>query len=252
MPGRKLVKMRFVSTCTIATASGAGDSDKLNPFDGKIKANSIYNPFNGASSAENADAKGSDRAQGIYRKYRVIRSSLVIESLRTAEQGAGDTAGPLLVGINITQNAADNQRGSNFDADRGVDLSVVGVDLRRDKVLAASGLMKATKPRYFGGWSNYKQHIKCTYKDARFFKGTKTAKEDRTGNLHQDSASAAAFNRPTDPTQLVYFQPWCCDGFATAGTIDQSMSAKIVATYWLVCSERTNNGYDYDDGTYGA
>lgn len=252
MPGRRLVKMRFVSTCTIQPSQTAGESDKLTPFDAKIKANSIYNPFVAASSGENADAKGSDRVQGIYRKYRVVKSSLFIQSLRTGESTTSSSS-PILVGVNLTQNAANNQRGTNFDAERGVDLSVVGVDLRRDKVLAASDLMKSCRPRYFGANPSAFQNIKCKYSDRRFFKGTKTAIEERTGLLHQDSGTAGTFNRPGDPTQVVYFQPWCCDGWTTNGTAGNlAIRAKITATYWLVASERTNNGYDYDDGTYGA
>lgn len=249
--GRRLVKMRFVSTCVISPSTEAAASDKLNPFDGKIKANSVYYPMVSATSAENADAKGSDRAQYIYRKYRVVKSSLVIKSLRSGTVAAG-TNTPILVGVNLCQANANNQRGSNFDADRGVDLSVGGVDLRRDKVLAASGLMKSTRPKYFGANVSDFGFIKCNYSDSRFFKGTKSAKEDRTGLLHTDSAVAGTYNRPADPTQVVYFQPWACDGHAKANTwAGNTILAKVVVTYWCVVSERLNTGYDYDDGTYG-
>lgn len=252
LKGARLVKMKFCHRITIDLNTGANLADQLNPnVDSTIprgyKANSISRPAQYAKNPDVVhDPAGTDEALLMYKRYKVLRSTISIQSVRSIE----GTMDPLMVGINLTENGAnEGATGVGPTAVRGTDLAAVAV--KRDNYRQTPGLIGAGKTNIINSSTATRFKWSATYHASRWNKGRH--KDDLvlqwadlrdTADFNGNAPRAVALDNlgPKDPTQLVYFQPWACHPTAVAGSTATSNPIECLVTlyYEVLVAERAN------------
>lgn len=252
LKGARLVKMKFCHRITMDLSTTTAEADRLHPnVDATVargyKANSISLPAIYAKTPNTTfDANGSDEALLLYKRYKVLRSTISIQSVRSV----GAAMEPLMVGINLTENGANEGAVSTGPTSfRGTDLSVVNV--KRDQYREKPGLIGAGKTNIINSSTANRFKWSATYHASRWNKGRHKdelvvnwadLRDPADFNANAPRASALDTLGPKDPTQVVYFQPWACHPTAVSGTTATTNPIECLVTlhYEVLCAERVN------------
>ena len=245
LKGARLVRMKYCTTLAIGSTDGAGNGDTLTAPNLGFKANSIHTP--GQQNGDTTyDAFGSDQAQYIYNRYRVVKSTICVENLRPTQ----NTGSVFVSGINITEAGANEGVGSQYNENRGTDLTAVTV--KRDRYMCKPGLIGAGKTNYMNDNTVARHKMMATYYCSKWWRGRKSQQYGTEGGQDAALVDSAAVGTedaapgtdqalsevtPAEPATLVYFQPWMCNASGD-GSIGTSM--KVTINYWVLCTGRRN------------
>ncbi len=240
MKGARMIRMKY---CTQVTLSTDGTiSNRLKTANSGFKANSIRTP--GDQFGDTFDAFGSDQAQYIYNRYRVVKSTISIESLRKT----ANSNDVLMAGINLTEPGAnEGVIGTTVDPDRGTDLVFNAV--LRDQYRQKPGLIGAGKTNIINDSNSFRHKWTATFKSGKFFRGNREKKIGQDAGLIPAGVSSAAAPgtliplntiKPEDPDNIVYFQPWVCKATGGGAQAVQSVDVLITINYWVMCTGKKN------------
>lgn len=240
MPGYKIINMKYCHT--VALTWNATTCERLNRCT-RFKANSIFQPGGNATPADTTyDASGTDLTQAIWNNYRVLKSTITVVSVRAVSKA--ESTDPIMCGINITQNGANEGAAPSTSDLKGTDL--VAVTITRDRYREAKSLMGAGKTNIFNANVAQRGVMRATYVDKKFFKGGKVVPLNRSGLLRSSLANpySTALNtispgNPTSSNGWVDFEVWACHPYHTGAlAADTSVECLVEIKYKVLCFDK--------------